>query len=667
MHTSIVRSFAIFFFGFINLTAFAQTWTGAVSSDWKDAGNWRPSTVPVYNSEVTVPGTGITNWPVLAGDVSLQLLQMQTGSELDTKGFRITTSKIVAISFKLDGALIKNTNPGTDIIITIFGSTSIKNSIFETNTEIEYSGLFLDRTRIDYAVEGSNHFKGNLKVTESGNAYFALSSSRSIFDGNVEFIRGPFGGTTSGLYTQKSVLFLDGATLNGDFKYTSLVGGELWIGSDASNTNIIGNVEIIHSGPLIPSRNITIGGTSNFKFVGELNSYFYYGSGFSPFVFKNLEVARTGTLPLSISSILTIPGHLTFTSGNLRVEGSAALIFADGATTTGASNSSHVVGQVQKIGDDAFTFPIGDGTKFLPLTISAPSSESDKFRASYIRYLNGNPYNMASKDASLSKVSSYGYWDLTRLSGTSNVQVTLGYNEPAGSITNPSNLRVAHWQGTKWEDLGNGGTSGTLMVGNVQSAGSISSFSPFSLATTGSGNPLPVTLTNFSANSENQTAVLQWSTTSETNSDRFEIEQSIDAKEWHNIGAVHAATNSKSLLDYQFVHSSPALGINYYRLKMIDRDNTFAYSKIVDLKFLHNTRLTLYPNPVASKIYLKIDTLLKIMTVELFNDSGQKIVKRENFVSGNEIDVSNLPEGFYLIKVGLSDGQNETHRIWLKR
>ncbi|MCF2447753.1 T9SS type A sorting domain-containing protein [Dyadobacter sp. CY345] len=667
MHTLIKTCLAILFVCVINFSSYAQTWTGAISSDWNVSGNWLPAVIPNIDSDIVIPGTGVTNWPVLSGNISLGLLQMGPGSQLDTHGFRISVGKIVSMSLSLNGALIKNTKPGTDIFIYVFSIATITNCTFEGNTEIIYEGMFLDRTRIDYAGEGSNHYKGNLKVTENGNAYFSLSFSRSVFEGNVEFIRGRFGGITSGLYTQRSQLFSGGATIRGNFRYTNLVGGELTIGSDESNTNIAGNVDIVHSGPVIPSHNITIGGTSNFKLVGNFRAYIYNGSGFSPFVFKNLEIATTGQETLGISRTITIPGHLTFTSGYINST-SAPIILADGATVSGASNTSHIIGQVQKIGDEEFTFPVGDGTKLLPLTISAPSASTDKFGVSFKQFFSyGNPYSLSSKDASLSKVSNRGYWDLSRLSGTSNVQITLGYNEDEGNVKNTSQLRVAHWQGTRWEDLGNGGTSGSLTVGKVLSAGAVSSFSPFTLATVGSENALPVTLTDISVQNENQTAILKWSTTNEVNSDKFEIEHSFNAKIWQNIGVANAAYNSNSVINYQFVHNNPVQGINYYRLKMIDRDATFAYSKIIDFELIKKASLTLYPNPVSKKVYLKSDSLFGIKQVELIDNLGQIVTKVELYNSTNGIDVSNLSEGSYLVKVELSNGLLEMHRILLKR
>lgn len=84
--------------------------------------------------------------------------------------------------------------------------------------------------------------------------------------------------------------------------------------------------------------------------------------------------------------------------------------------------------------------------------------------------------------------------------------------------------------------------------------------------------PLPVTLTSFTATKENNTALLKWATTQETNSDRFEIERSLGGKEWGKIGTVLSTGESNALRNYSYTDNAPLAGENLYRLKMIDKD-----------------------------------------------------------------------------------------------
>ncbi|MCE7043152.1 SdrD B-like domain-containing protein, partial [Dyadobacter sp. CY312] len=92
---------------------------------------------------------------------------------------------------------------------------------------------------------------------------------------------------------------------------------------------------------------------------------------------------------------------------------------------------------------------------------------------------------------------------------------------------------------------------------------------------------LPVKLSRFDVQKgENVSALLHWTTTEEVNSDSFEIQRSADAKSWNAIGQVKAKENNVGLVNYRFDDMQPNLGANYYRLKMIDLDGSFAYSSI---------------------------------------------------------------------------------------
>jgi hypothetical protein len=163
---------------------------------------------------------------------------------------------------------------------------------------------------------------------------------------------------------------------------------------------------------------------------------------------------------------------------------------------------------------------------------------------------------------------------------------------------------------------------------------------------------LPVTLVSFQAKQENQSVNLEWETTEETNSDRFEIEWKTTG-EWNKIGSVPAAIESIGLRRYSFQHNRPVSGQNLYRLKMIDlaadrQNNTFAYSAIRNVDFESLRSNAVYPNPVTNgKLHLTDWTNVKVL--ELYNQKGQKV---RSYVAGekNKMDVFSLPDGLYVIK-----------------
>lgn len=173
---------------------------------------------------------------------------------------------------------------------------------------------------------------------------------------------------------------------------------------------------------------------------------------------------------------------------------------------------------------------------------------------------------------------------------------------------------------------------------------------------------LPVTLVSFKASSEGTTALLSWSTASETNSDRFDVERSQNGKKWDKIGSVKSNRESASQLFYSFQDAQPLEGQNLYRLKMVDLDETFAYSHIENLKFASTTFL--YPNPVrnAENLNLNLTDWSKIKQVKVVNALGKTVFEASNALSTG-ISTRNLSSGSYVVQVVHTNGTITAHRF----
>ena len=96
---------------------------------------------------------------------------------------------------------------------------------------------------------------------------------------------------------------------------------------------------------------------------------------------------------------------------------------------------------------------------------------------------------------------------------------------------------------------------------------------------------VPVTLLDFSASEKAGKSLLQWSTATEINSSHFELERSTDGRNFETISSVNANGNTNTRIDYQSYDYYPGEGVNFYRLKMIDKDGQFEYSKTVSIVF----------------------------------------------------------------------------------
>ena len=172
---------------------------------------------------------------------------------------------------------------------------------------------------------------------------------------------------------------------------------------------------------------------------------------------------------------------------------------------------------------------------------------------------------------------------------------------------------------------------------------------------------LPVTLLAFEASVENTIVNLSWSTTEETNSDRFDIERSTDGKVWRNIGTVKAGENSISKRDYHYSDGNPAYGVNYYRLKMTDHDLTFAYSRIRQIKF-EDFSLSIYPNPVTEILKVNTGNWENVTNVQLINAEGRPVYNSGKFPLPT-IDVRKLTSGIHIVRILRTDGSAWTGRI----
>jgi hypothetical protein len=94
---------------------------------------------------------------------------------------------------------------------------------------------------------------------------------------------------------------------------------------------------------------------------------------------------------------------------------------------------------------------------------------------------------------------------------------------------------------------------------------------------------LPVKLIEFSVTENKEKNLLLWKTVTESNSDYFSVERSANGINYEAIGRVNATGFSSNIINYNFTDATPLKGINYYRLVMIDKDNSFEYSNIVTI------------------------------------------------------------------------------------
>jgi uncharacterized repeat protein (TIGR03803 family) len=201
---------------------------------------------------------------------------------------------------------------------------------------------------------------------------------------------------------------------------------------------------------------------------------------------------------------------------------------------------------------------------------------------------------------------------------------------------------------------------GTLYKLNLDGSG-FTLLKEFNFQTEGQGStslidlsliPLPVQWLTFTAQKKQQTVLLNWQTAQEQNSDRFEIERSANGISFNKIGSVTAAGNTTNVSDYSFTDYHPLNGTNFYRLKQIDIDGKFTYSRTVSVDFGDIARISVFPNPASDHLNVRWGND-SYTTIEVLDASGKLMLQKGILPSatGIDVDTHRLIKGWYVIRL----------------
>lgn len=176
--------------------------------------------------------------------------------------------------------------------------------------------------------------------------------------------------------------------------------------------------------------------------------------------------------------------------------------------------------------------------------------------------------------------------------------------------------------------------------------------------------PLPIKLLSFTGTKLNVTSVLNWVTSFEYNNDHFEIEVSTNGSDYHSIGTVASQGNSNIEQKYSFTDRLPANGINYYRLKQVDKDGTITYSNIITLHFYLDKYITIYPNPVKDVLTVTLGKPSANVLVQVIAADGKLVYNRTLSAVTRvlNIDVHALPQGTYMLQL-VTDADKQSRQF----
>ena len=179
------------------------------------------------------------------------------------------------------------------------------------------------------------------------------------------------------------------------------------------------------------------------------------------------------------------------------------------------------------------------------------------------------------------------------------------------------------------------------------------------LSITGSG-VIPIELTFLMAQMDKHKTLLTWQTASESNNRGYEIQRSTSGKDWQYLDFVEGFGTSATTQNYQYTDNKPFAGINYYRLKQMDYNGAFMFSKAVSVKNTKDFSYQISPNPSKGLFIVKTNPDKNTpLSINVFDLLGRVIITQTTVVSEKTFDISAYHAGTYIIEM-LYD--NEVYR-----
>ncbi len=464
--------FILFLFGTIDLQA--QCTSGCYRS--KQSGNWNETT----SWEVSTDSVGWSN-AVSTPDFNSNTIIIQENHIITITTSLAIDETIVNGTLKYNsGDLTINNTSGIDLLINgTFEDNSSAGIIWSSNTSwaLSSSGTIVKTSTSNCELWRDTYEGGISSIPSSANWIFRRVSTHipSICIVNMTYpnliIENNYASETWTViypYLSSHLTLKGNLNIGGDGNYNVIF--------ENQNTNLtklkINGDLIVKTGNLLGIYNdsgieiqgdIVIDGAIDFDtFDGAIllsgsTNQIIDGTNQE---WSRLEIEKSSSLNTIILEVeLSIITELKLSKGRIISSSSNTLKFEHNSSVNGVSDSSFVVGPVIKRGDEAFVFPIGKGLNYQPLSISAPANYSATFSAEYFdaEQTIGNDLS-----STLDSISECEYWTLDPIGTSYSVYVTIGWDEHSCQITDDELMKLAHWDGAEWMNLGNKGFPGTV-------------------------------------------------------------------------------------------------------------------------------------------------------------------------------------------------------------
>jgi len=382
---------------------------------------------------------------------------------------------------------------------------------------------------------------------------------------------------------------------------------------------------------------------------------------------------------------LTITDSLKWLEGILQLD-TNSLIFQDNALSIESSENSYAIGQVVKLGDDAFVFPVGsENNRFRPVGISAPMSSATSITVNYHpeSYTNVSPVQ-----SPLQTVSTLEYWDILRTGSSDFVSVSLGWNDASASgLVDCASISLAHWDSSTWTMIPStaSGLCNGNGAGNLQSTSAISEFGIYTIGFTEGvyqqavsicfGETFNVGDSTYSASGTYFNLFTDINGNDSLVVTALIVQSPLDLTVQEN--TIYLMANQQNA-DYQWVdcgnNYSPVSGANtqeFYPLEngsyavIIEMNGCTDTSEcfVIDELFVPEkiSELVVYPNPATANSILKIEPLSELESAIWIGIDGSLVLQESN-IKTNEVSTPVNP-GVYTLKLVLKNGNSVYQKI----
>ena len=167
---------------------------------------------------------------------------------------------------------------------------------------------------------------------------------------------------------------------------------------------------------------------------------------------------------------------------------------------------------------------------------------------------------------------------------------------------------------------------------------------------------LPVTLVDFTASPAGNNVLLRWSTAQEINNRGFTVQHSADGQTWTDLGFVAGAGNSSTTTSYNYSHTTPNSGVNFYRLKQEDIDGRITYSPVATATIQSNAFFTIANNPGNGtyKIFMQASAV-NLTELQVADAAGRIILQEKTTTLNPVVDISRRAPGVYWLRIKKGD------------